>query len=572
MCNEVMNRRSFVWSTMSIPLAAAVTSGIGRRLEAQVAHGDAGGTCSTRFVSPSSTANDLVAATVELSELQRLARSAVEAATRAGAAYADVRVAERHQLRTGWRWMDPPVNQMSSNFTYGIRVLVDGAWAFVHGSVPETDRITASAADAVAMAKTYVPLVVRRAELVPAPVVTGEWATPFSEDPFAVPLRDHGAMMSSYSQLTARLPIRHVNYEASYEWLRETRVFASSEGSLVSQLRRWVQPFVGFSVNIPVLGYITFRFPNVAAAAGGYETIGDPTRYQDAFLSFMDDVVRYGTLPKRTMDVGRYPVVSDGSSTGLMFGLTMGGALELDRVLGDEADASGRSYLGPPLEMLGTRIASPKLTVTATHALPTPAAMQWDDDGVQPHDYALITGGTLVDYHTSRTNALTLHDWYVRRQQPIRSHACAVAPRAEDPPSVRGPHVRIAPVSGTANLDTLCREVKNGLLLVGLRSYSVDQQFTSGTINSESREGLSQGALLKVERGAIVARVVGNGLNTATKRLWNEQLVALGDASTVQSMDVEVQKGMPWRSALQTASAPAMLFKDVNVFAHPRNL
>jgi TldD protein len=497
-------------------------------------------------------------------DLRHLATRAIEAATQAGATYADARIGERHLLELRNFYSQPDV-YMTSTLTYGVRVLVDGAWAFVHGSVPTVDAITTSARHAVTEARMYASLAVRRAELAPAPVATGEWATPVQVDPFAVPLRDHGAMMATYTQLSDRTPHTQLGANPVFLWTREARVFASSEGALTTQRLCGVSPSMGVAAP-EVFGWVNLRFPLVAATAGGYEILADPARHGEAFITLAENVLRYQRLPRVSMDVGRYPVAVDGSAMGMMFGRTVATALELDRVLGEEADASGTSYLSPPLELLGTAIASPKLTVTATRALPTPSAARWDDEGVMPHDYPVISEGRLVNYHTSRWTAPALRTWYERQGQPLHSNGCAVATDAGEPPAVRAPHLSVMPSLASASLEALCRDVKDGVLVLGTEDLAIDQQFASGSI-SATRDGPNVGVILKLAKGKIVARVAGNGLNTVTKKLWKEQLVALGDASTVQQTDFQTRKGMPWRESLQSTSAPAALFKDVDVVA-----
>jgi TldD protein len=553
-------RRGFVASTS---LAVAGTLLGTRRLEAHRLATTLGDS------SPSQAAQAFLPEPMMPAHLRHLATSAVEAATRAGATYADFRVGERHILRLDWNFLQPNVD-MTSGLTYGVRVLVDGAWAFIHGSDPTVDAVTASARDAVTIARGYAPLIIRRTELAPVSVTTGEWIAPCEQDPFAVPLRDHGSMMGAYYQLTQRVHRGRVGEKFEFSWTKETRVFASSEGTLTTQTLRGVSPTVWVAAVDDTLNRVSLPFPSVHAVVGGYETVGDPTRYEDAYVALVEDAARYLMLPRRTMDVGRYPVVLDGGTLGFMFGRTTGTALELDRVLGEEADASGTSYLGPPLDILGTPIANSKLTVTATRALPMPSAVKWDDEGVESHSYPVISEGRLVDYHTSRSTASVLRTWYEQQGRSLRSHGCTVATNAAEPPSVRAPHLSIEANHTSTSLDTLCKDVRDGILVLGIQECASDQQFASGSIMSRPHEGPSVGMLLKLEQGRVVSRVVGNGLETATRRLWKEQLVMLGDASTVQHADFEVRKGMPWRRARQSVAAPAALFKDVNVVRYHR--
>jgi TldD protein len=499
-------------------------------------------------------------------DLRSLATRAIEAATQAGATYADVRIGERHRLQLTPNGIEVNAHIIST-VTYGVRVLVDGAWALVHGIVPSVDAVTTAARDAVAMAKGYTTLVTRRAELAPAPVAVGEWATPMQIDPFAVPLREHSAMIDSYIQLTGRYPGTWPSGEF-FHWTKETRVFASSEGSLVTQTLRGSRTDIGVRIGGD-FGWLTLKFPAMGAASGGYETLGDVTQYADGYKALIDDVNRYKRLPERTLDVGRYPVVVDGATLGMLFGRTVGLALELDRVLGYEADASGTSYLAPPLELLGTPICSPQLTVTATRAVPTPSAARWDDDGVETQPYPVIQGGRLVDYHTSRSTAPALRTWYELQGQPVRSHGCAVATEAGEYPMVRTPHLTMNAGQSVASLETLYKDVKEGVLVLGLPDCSTDQMFASSTV-SAPLGGLDGRLVFKIERGKIVHRLGGNGLLLSTRRLWKEQLVSLGDATTVQQTDFAVQKGMPWQPAQQSTTAPAALFKDVDVMAYIR--
>jgi len=238
---------------------------------------------------------------------------------------------------------------------------------------------------------------------------------------------------------------------------------------------------------------------------------------------------------------------------------TMGQALELDRVLGYEADASGTSYLTPPDEFLGTPIASPLLTVTANRAMPSVSAVKWDDEGVESHEFPVVTEGRLVDYCTSRQTAPSLHAIYERNGVPMRSHACAVAPAAGDAVLVRVPHLTVAPATQSASIDDLCADVTRGLLVRWKYYFSIDQQFSSATLTS----GIV-GVLLEIEKGKVVRRVEGNGLQFSTRRFW-KSLTALGDSSTMGNGFSTADKGQPWQSITQSATAPAGFFKDVDV-------
>jgi TldD protein len=502
--------------------------------------------------------------------LRTLAVSAADAAKRAGASYADVRVAERHRLHLDLYTGDiQALVDLDSTVTYGVRVIVDGTWAFVHGSTPSIDAITTSARDAVATARGYAKVTRRRVELVPMPIATGEWETPIQEDPFAVPLQDHAALMGAYDQAALRVRHGELTTPIALTWIKDTRVFASSDGSLTTQRLHRSEFDVRARGNC-FMGSVLLRVPQPSSGPGGFETVTNPA-LQDEMKRAAEEVVRLASLPSRAMDVGRYPVVFDGATLGMVLGRTLGAALELDRVLGYEADASGTSFLSPPQAFLGTEIVSPLLTVIGNHPSPTAPVVKWDDEGVEPHVFPIITRGRLLDYPNSRQTASALQAWYAQRGQALRSHGCMVAPEANDPLLVRTPHVAVVPSANTASIDELCKGITRGVLVLDMRYCSTDQQLSSGSLDT-SDSGYNHGVMLEIEKGKVVRRIGGNSLEFRTSSLWKSQLVALGDAYTVCERSFAVDKGMPWRTTLQSAAAPAGLFKDVNIISTQRSL
>src|SRR5206468_1914746 len=96
--------------------------------------------------------------------------------------------------------------------------------------------------------------------------------------------------------------------------------------------------------------------------SGGFETVTS-LAHQDTIKRVTEEAVQLASLPRGMVDVGRYPVVFDGMAFGTILSQTLAPALECDRVMGWDRDASGDSFVKPP--MFGTQIASPLLSVTA---------------------------------------------------------------------------------------------------------------------------------------------------------------------------------------------------------------
>jgi hypothetical protein len=95
------------------------------------------------------------------------------------------------------------------------------------------------------------------------------------------------------------------------------------------------------------------------------------------------------------------------------------------------------------------------------------------------------------------------------------------------------------------------------------------QYFTTDHQCANNFFNLSEQAcvVVVIEKGQMVGRLRGNALQFGTKSLWTKQLVALGDASTMQDNGFETYKGMPAQTVKQSTRAPAGLFKDVDVIS-----
>jgi TldD protein len=505
------------------------------------------------------SANALIPEPMAGLDFQRFATSAMDAARSAGASYADIRIAERHQLELGSVRVDPAM-EWHSEYTHGVRVLVDGAWALVHGTIPSVDAVTAAARDAVAMARGYARVAAEPVELVAAPVVKGEWVTPFDIDPFTVPLRNQAALLSAYERAAGHVRGGRIK-DCTFVWIREMRVFASTDETLTTQTLRG-GTFAPVAIGNRGMGDFFLPLRAAGAVSGGYEVVAIPG-LQDEIKREVEEAVRWSTLPRGAMTVDRYPVVLDGATLGMMLGRTLGPSLELDRVLGHESEAGGPGFLSPPSELLGTAVVSPLLTVTGNRALPTISAVKWDDEGVEPQEFSMIREGSLVDYPTTRATAPALRSWYERRGQPLRSSGCAVAPGAGDPIGVRAPHLTVQPSPNTTSLEELCKNVTQGLLVRRRSGLSIDPSISSASLafGRHNEDGL----IFEIKRGQIVRRVIGNALQVRPAPFWRSLLVALGDKRTVSTSSFKVNKGMPWRSAWHSAAAPAGLFKDVPV-------
>jgi len=492
--------------------------------------------------------------------LQRLAAAAVEAARQAGASYADVRVAEQQGL--GVHPMQEPFGNISllPKFMYGIRVNVDGAWAFLHGSTPTLDAVATSAKNAVATARSYRGHYGGHLAFSAMPAVHDAYVFPVQIDPFTVPLYDQADVLWA---LAKSAQARTSTMRVDFNWTRETRVFASSEGAMLTQTFQRSEPAVTvYATRTAYTG--TCSRDVLLPSSAGFECVLAPT-LPETIKAAAEELAVLAALPRGQLDVGRYPLVLDGTSFGATLMPTLASAFTLDRVMGDDAGAVGTSYLAPPDAWLGKPVASDLLNVTGNREFPHITAIKWDDDGVATRAFPLIQGGRLSTYCTSRRSLATLAGQNPSFASSMALTGCAAAPNADQAVRSALPHLSVDPASRSTTLVDLYKDMAHGVLVQqNIEEWQTDAQLATGF--KAFRES---GNLYEIVRGKIVRRLQGNALQFNTNRFW-QSLIALGDASTVQPSVQKIYDGQPLALLFQSASAPAGAFKSADLISTAR--
>ena len=177
----------------------------------------------------------------------------LDAAKKAGATYADLRIHRRRE--EGVRVREGHVDAIndSERFGVGIRVLVNGAWGFASSpnvSVPEGQRLTQVA---VELAKANAAVITRKVELAPNPAHVDVWQTPLQKDPFKIPVADKaGLLLSVCERLIA---VKGINFcDASLSTRLEWKLFASSDGALIEQSQTRIGPDYSATAIHPTTG------------------------------------------------------------------------------------------------------------------------------------------------------------------------------------------------------------------------------------------------------------------------------------------------------------------------------
>jgi len=490
---------------------------------------------------------------IDTDHMHRLARRAIDAAMAAGASYADVRIADRRQLDT-ISFSRDIAGTLGFEFVFGLRVLYDGVWAFAFGADPSAEGVVDAAQRTVHTAAAIAKDSRAATDLLPIPIVTGEWTTPAEIDPFAVSPDAHCDMLEALGMAAERVK-PNGGLVMNVQWTKETRVFASSEGSLVTQQLTNVRTGGQLDIGTSYQEGVIFASSTLRPRSGGFEILVGP-RVQESIKQELETSRRYLGLPETTIDVGRHEVVVDGTTVGAMIGSTILPGLELGRVFGQEIDTVGSSPLGPPREVLGTQKLGTLLTVTADRSVPHYGATRWDDEGVVTSSFPVIQQGRIVNYFATRSQAAQLQQ---ETRTPVKIHGTAVSWGAANMPVGTGVALTVAPgVDETATLDTLIGQVQHGYLIHGGQMGDSDSHLATAVMNPWM--------VFEINRGRVTRRVIGRPtIQFSVLGVW-KSLQALGGAASSDTFVHFGMHGQPWGVTAQVIDAPPARFAQMDLF------
>src|SRR5512145_734438 len=128
--------------------------------------------------------------------IKELCMRALSTAKKAGASYADIRVARTRLQSINTREQQITSLNDGESFGFGVRVLAQGAWGFAASrdlTGAEVDRV---AALAVTQAKANRRALQRPVTLAPtAAVKDGRWRSPIETDPFDISVEEKVALL-----------------------------------------------------------------------------------------------------------------------------------------------------------------------------------------------------------------------------------------------------------------------------------------------------------------------------------------------------------------------------------------
>ena len=417
-----------------------------------------------------------------------------------GADYADLRIV---RITTeGLRFVNaaPDLIDRKTTYGFGVRVLAKGAWGFAARPGLMQADVEAAFNDALAIAKASSLLMKGKVKLESLPAVQAAYSTPFSKDPFEVPLNEKVELLKQLcGAMSAFDGINHA--EAFLDFRREEKWFFSTEGARIIQTIQ----HSGAGINAAAqrsrreVGERSYPTSGGQHVAGGYEAI-EAMGLLDACPVVAREAVELldaPPLPEMTTNL-----ILSGDLVSLQIHESIGHPLELDRVFGSERNFSGTSFATPD-QLDKLKYGSDIVTVMADPTAPDGlGSFGYDDEGVEAYPAPLIQNGVLVNYLSSRETAARI------------SKKSTAAMRAEtwgDLPLVRMTNTNLQPGSGT--LDELIADTDEGVLIATPASWSIDDRRENFQLGGEVAWEIKGG-----KRGQMFNSAVYSG-NTVT--FWN---------------------------------------------------
>lgn len=379
--------------------------------------------------------------------------------------------------------------------------------------------------------------------VMPAP--QGRYAGPGTQGKDALSRRDLIDLLMRESQ-ACRIDGRIVDWHASLWRVTTSQRYLTADGADAAQEFRFVVPNLqvtahdGADTQTRSLG----GQYNGYCRQGGLEIL-EHARFNGAGRRVAEqalELLAAPNCPSDTMDLLLMP-----EQMMLQIHESIGHPLELDRILGDERNFAGTSFV--TLDMFGHyRYGSALLNVTYDpERTEQYASYRWDDEGSIAERACLIRNGIL-----ERPLGGVVSQARAGLQGVANARACSW----NRPPIDRMANLNIEP--GASSLDDMIRSVERGVLMDTNVSWSIDDS------RNKFQFGCEFGRL--IENGELKGVVKNPNYRGTSATFWRA-LKAVGDLSTFSVMGTPFcGKGEPSQVVRVGHASPACLFGDVDVF------
>jgi predicted Zn-dependent protease len=378
----------------------------------------------------------------------------------------------------------------------------------------------------------------------------GEYRTSVQKSPAALTQRDKFELLKAESA-QCKVDDRIVDWSASFWTTHTKQLYVTADGAMVEQ---------EFDFLIPALAVTAFadgeaqtrtfggRY-NGFCQQGGWEII-ERSRFPGAGRRTAEEALALLMAPN--CPSGRMDAILMPDQMMLQIHESIGHPLELDRILGDERNFAGTSFV--TLDMFGTyQYGSPLLNVsydpTMAHQF---ASFAFDDDGAKAEKVLVIENGLLkhpLGGTISQARAASLG-------KDVGGVSTSRACSWNRPPIDRMSNLNIEP--GSTSLEEMIASVEHGVMMETNVSWSIDDSRNKFQFGCELGRVIKDGKL-----GHIVKNPNYRGISAT---FWRS-LAMVGNGATREVMGTPFcGKGEPNQVIRVGHASPACKFANIDVF------
>jgi len=448
---------------------------------------------------------------------------------------------------TSYRWVrdgHPQSNQRDTSTGIMVEVLVQGQFAYHATTRLDPAGVQQAAEHAVALARDAAQYRVFPFTTAARPANTGSYRSAYrqAEDSISA-----GALNQLLIRATERLKVsdKVISSNAMAQIVRSEQYFVSSNGSDIEQ------QFLMVSADYNALaqqGSIVQKRSDSGMLAKSWQ-IGMEVFAEEAVLERCNQVGEEAVellsaeeCPNQTLDLLLAP-----DQMMLQIHETVGHPLELDRILGDERNYAGSSFVRQSdfgRLQYGSELMNITFDPGVEHQL---ASYKFDDGGARARREYIIRQGVLQ-------RGLGCVESQLR--SGIAGVANSRASSWNRAPIDRMANLNLEP--GDSSLETLIGSVEKGVYMQSNRSWSIDDYRNKFQFGCEYAKLIENGKLTRTLRNPNY-----RGISSS---FW-KSLKGVGDRSTLQVFGTpNCGKGEPNQSIRVGHASPPCLFADVEVF------
>jgi len=429
---------------------------------------------------------------------------------------------------------------------FGVRVIHSGVWGFASSPIVTEEEIRRIARMATEVAKASAIAKKVDVKLAPVQAYQEYWSSPMKTDPGTVSTEDKQAFVQKVVDTAANVKgVSSVTCSVGIN--NEWKYFASSEGSYIEQETFEMTPQFNVSARV---GDVTKTRSFVGVPKTGGWEVAEESAMLESAERIANEAVEMTTA--KPVGMGLKDLVLTPSHAMLTIHEIVAHATELDRVLGYEANYAGTSFV--KLTDVGKlKYGSKLMNITADRTMPGGmATIGFDDDGVKTTQFPIVRDGVLVGLQTNRETAPLIGD--------KASKGCTSASSWRDYPFLRMPNVHLEPGPKDApNVEQIIADTRDGVLIDGRGSYSIDQQRYNGQFGGN--------CFWEIKNGKVTRMVTDVTYNAITTDFW-ANLDLIGSQETWRMFGTGGDaKGQPTQTNSISHGSPHIRIKKIMVGA-----